>query len=169
MIPSPSPCLSFGHLKEKATFQGGAFSFSRLPHPPLKTATANNLCIYLLCQMERDGLRGGSSWAVGRGCIRGAICLVVSSIPSREVVAPLSHLASRAVYSPGEAECPPASGRGLCYTESGDAPLSPCVCFHFSGVNRRFTALDSLRNLPWPDTFQGSWARKAVSILRVGA
>lgn len=50
------------------------------PHhlnPPLRAATANNFCIYLLCRMEGDGLRGGGSWAVGGGLVQGAICLIL--------------------------------------------------------------------------------------------
>lgn len=149
---------------------GGALSFSPSPRhlqPPLKTATANNLSIYLLCRMEGDGLRGGEEAALGRGRGRvpGAICLFLSApCPAGKwwtlLVTWPGELFIRA-RGPGEAECPPASRAGRPPPQRAERLLcSPLALFPPRVAARACL----LKRVPSLGTFQGRPVRRAVSI-----
>ena len=133
VVLRPSPRRQLQALEGKCGFlQRSFFLLPAAPSPPLKTATANNLCIYLLCRMEGDGMQGGGSRAVGGGRAGSHLSRSVSFTPGREAVAPLSHLAGRAVCwnsRPGAAERPLAAGPGRCRHRMPSTALPTSVCF----------------------------------------
>lgn len=144
------PASSFRHWREKCDFAWrSSVPHPITPSPPLKTATANNLCIYLLCRMEEDRLQGGGSWAVGGGRVQGAICLALSApCPAgkwwpRLVTWP-GELFIRA-GGPREAECPPAS-------RAGTLPRREQRC---CGGSQGPSTQGLPNPVPWLGTFQG--------------
>lgn len=84
--------------------------------------------------MPDGGRRDAGRQQLGRGwgpCAGSHLSGSLSFTPGREVVAPLSHLAGRAVCRnsrPGEAECPPAGRAGTVPVDSRDAALPTAVC-----------------------------------------
>lgn len=138
------PANSLGHSEENGISHGGAF-FSRHPQPSIKNGNGQQL-MYLFT-LPDGGRRAARRRQLGR--VREAICLIVSSTPSREVVAPRTHLDSRAAYQ--DAECPLASGQGLFYHREQMPQRPP----RFASVSHRsgfwgLTALDRLhRPLGW--------------------
>lgn len=80
VVQSPLPCQQPWAPESICDFPWRSFFLppSTLS-PPLKTATANNFCIYLLSRVEGDGRWGRSSWAVGGDRVQAAICLAPSA------------------------------------------------------------------------------------------
>lgn len=154
---------------------GGALAFSPPPQPSIKSSNSQQL-LYLFTLP--DGGRRASrrrQLGCGSGASAGShLPHSVGSTPSREVVAPLGHLARRAVIrtqSPGRAGCCPISRAGTLLPRRAETlPCPPLVPFLPGAQGRASLPLAVYKVLPWLDTSQGSQreghqVRKATSIL----